>query len=523
MRRGASGVLIALAATFWVVSPALAGLDETYLKPADKKSWGELLLEFVGHPGFGKSYALVVGISKFDDFSSLPTANDPLRMRDFLLNEAGFDYVHVLTDEKATKARIEELMVDVLPGMIRDNDQFLFYWSGHGTQRPYALGGQIGYLPLASSAKVSYASMISMGDIQRWDEVLAARQALFLLDACFSGLAGVASKSDPRELQIDQLDKPAHHLVSAGTAEEETIAGDRWGGSIFTDAVLRAVRGEADAKTSYPRDGVVSLSELIGYVKTRVAIEAPAVGWTRPITPQPYILRPSPGEFFFLTKERKVAKLERAGAQYQGRFEYGVPVVVMRDTEEAPDADPYGGRDVTIFNAIKDSIIAKDFEQFIAQFPESVFVSYARNRLTMLMEGEPFPAEAVPPDPAAAETALNLRSEDRAVVQEALSALGFDTGGTDGIFGANTRRAIIGWQRGRGDEPTGYLTAQQYGELIVPFFVSNMDSGSAMNSEFKGVVFVGTDRLIVNVSSSWILFLRNPESYSSWAVSGKIF
>jgi hypothetical protein len=311
MRRRACGVLVSLV-TFLAVSPALAGIDEEYRKPADKKTWGQLLLDFVGHAGVGKSYALVVGISKYDDYPSLPTANDPLRVRDFLINEAGFDYVHVLTDEKATKARIDELMVDVLPGMIHDNDQFLFYWSGHGTQRPNAIGGQAGYLPLANSPKGSYASMISMGDIQRWDEILGAKQALFLLDACFSGLAGSAGKEVPRDFRIDQLDQPAHHLVSAGTAAEETIAGDRWGGSIFTDAVLRAARGEADAETSYAKDGVVSLSELIGYIKTRVAIEAPAAGWTSPLTPQPYNLRPNIGEFFFLTDERKLAKLQGA-------------------------------------------------------------------------------------------------------------------------------------------------------------------------------------------------------------------
>lgn len=69
-------------------------------------------------------------------------------------------------------------------------------------------------------------------------------------------------------------------------------------------------------------------------------------------------------------------------------------------------------------------------------------------------------------DPPTAEAGLNLRPEDRLVVQEALTALDFDTRGVDGVFGANTRRAIISWQRNRGDEPTGYLTASQYGELL---------------------------------------------------------
>lgn len=76
------------------------------------------------------------------------------------------------------------------------------------------------------------------------------------------------------------------------------------------------------------------------------------------------------------------------------------------------------------------------------------------------------PAVADEPDPGAIEAALNLRQEDRQMVQEALTVLDFDAHGTDGVFGANTRRAIIGWQRSRGDEPTGYLSATQYGQLL---------------------------------------------------------
>lgn len=57
--------------------------------------------------------------------------------------------------------------------------------------------------------------MVSMGDIQRWDALLRAKQALFLVDACFSGLAGHRSQSGHRDHQIEQLAKLAHHIVSA--------------------------------------------------------------------------------------------------------------------------------------------------------------------------------------------------------------------------------------------------------------------------------------------------------------------
>ena len=474
MRFRLAGILALLAASLALMRPADAGLDEAYRKPQSDRSWGDLLTDFVGYRGFGRSYALIVGISGFKGYPDLPTPNDPIRMRDFLVDEAGYDYVHVLTDDKATKARIDELMVDVLPAMMGANDQFLFYWSGHGEQRPNALGGQVGYLPVADSLKDRYSTMVSMGDIQRWDALLEAKQALFLLDACFSGLAGTVSQSGHRDLQIAQLAQPAHQLVTAGTGEQQTIAGDRWGGSVFTDAVLRAVRGEADAETSYGRDGVVSFSELIGYVKTRVAAEANAAGWSEPITPQPRDLRASTGEFFFLTSEHKVAKLRDAGGEFQQRFEGGMPVVIMGEAP-APACDREADR--LFWDAIKNETAPGYFEAYLKRVESGelcgLFADIARLRLEarVAAPSAAHPAPAQPsdpaaPDPAAAEAALDLTAEDRTVVEEALAALGFDPGGIDDVFGADTRRAILRWQQAKGEEPTGHLTATQHGRLL---------------------------------------------------------
>jgi hypothetical protein len=51
---------------------------------------------------------------------------------------------------------------------------------------------------------------------------------------------------------------------------------------------------------------------------------------------------------------------------------YGMPVV-MGPNERPPagTGDPYGGRDVTVFEIIKDSAIDQDFEEFLRQFPDS--------------------------------------------------------------------------------------------------------------------------------------------------------
>jgi hypothetical protein len=75
----------------------------------------------------------------------------------------------------------------------------------------------------------------------------------------------------------------------------------------------------------------------------------------------------------------------------------------------AQTGDPYAGRDVAIFGAIRDSAIAKDFEDFLVQFPESALAPYARNRLALLKQREtvtPPPAVTARMDPATEEMGL---------------------------------------------------------------------------------------------------------------------
>ncbi|WP_178133304.1 protein kinase domain-containing protein [Vineibacter terrae] len=59
----------------------------------------------------------------------------------------------------------------------------------------------------------------------------------------------------------------------------------------------------------------------------------------------------------------------------------------------------------------------------------------------------------------AVEAALKLSDRDKRRVQVALTALGHDTYGSDGLFGSRTRAMISAWQKARGQVDTGYLTA----------------------------------------------------------------
>jgi peptidoglycan hydrolase-like protein with peptidoglycan-binding domain len=66
----------------------------------------------------------------------------------------------------------------------------------------------------------------------------------------------------------------------------------------------------------------------------------------------------------------------------------------------------------------------------------------------------------------ASENALRLTVLDRQHVQIALSALGFNTGGTDGAFGTHTRDMIAAWQKARNNPSTGFLTGVQNQALL---------------------------------------------------------
>ncbi|KQY91342.1 lytic murein transglycosylase [Brevundimonas sp. Root1423] len=59
-----------------------------------------------------------------------------------------------------------------------------------------------------------------------------------------------------------------------------------------------------------------------------------------------------------------------------------------------------------------------------------------------------------------------LSRDQRIGAQRALTALGYDTGGVDGVVGANTRAALRRWQIASGRVADGYLTADLADELI---------------------------------------------------------
>jgi hypothetical protein len=291
--------LVAILLSFFlVVGHAFAGgRDDKIVNNHPDNTWAATIGGLISRP---RSVAVVIAISNYTrqttGYDALPTAQkDAEKMVSFLKDDAGFDTIYVLTDEKVTKDRLDQLMIDEIPKILAKDDRFLFYWSGHGDQ--FNLGGQPrGFLPLATSTRDAPSSMISMEDLSRWDSFIVARQTLFLLDACLSGLAGVLNPKASRSDRLEQLAQPSHHLIAAGGAKETVISSDRWSGSLFTELFIRGARGEA-----VRRDGVISEWSLLDFIQDGVLSEKRAVHWDKSLTPQMSFLAAGAGAFFFVS------------------------------------------------------------------------------------------------------------------------------------------------------------------------------------------------------------------------------
>lgn len=258
----------------------------------------DIYTSLLGNGQFRRSYAVVIGVGDYEAFKKLsaPT-HDAQRMREFLVNEAGFDYVRMLTDADATRDQILRLMDTELPNRVGPDDRFLFYFSGHGATRELGASKR-GYLLLNKSRPGDWEKMIDMPRVKEWAENLSgARQVLFVLDACFSGLAAYQPKTgDALRATKERLSRPSSYILTAGVDKEESFAiGDS---SLFTQAFLTVARGQFQP----PVDGIVSLEDMIPRINRYIDEKTEELGGHIRMTPQLYKERidNNEGEFFFV-------------------------------------------------------------------------------------------------------------------------------------------------------------------------------------------------------------------------------
>ncbi|GEM_PF-5466991 len=280
------------------------------LRSLGSKIWANLIKgkEFP----YEKSYALVIGVNEYQYITpSLQfSVVDAKKIVNYLENQAGFDEIIMLSDRQAIKAKIQEMMEHYYPQKLTPKDRLLFYYSGHATTRKLRHDKEQGYLLLSGTQTNNfYHEVISMDDIRKWSDALVAKDVLFVLDCCFSGLAGVEEREDISnkfppintqaglEVFIQSLSSASsRYLLAAGTESEKSFGSAEWNGGLFTAAILTGLNGEAD----WWNDKIITVHELYAFLRKNVPIHAKKFG--RNLTPKISNLGDlnDNGEFFFI-------------------------------------------------------------------------------------------------------------------------------------------------------------------------------------------------------------------------------
>ncbi|NDJ36857.1 MAG: caspase family protein, partial [Chloroflexi bacterium] len=187
-------------------------------------------------PLYKASYALVIGVDQYTDLPPLQTAVHDAEAVADQLGGMGFDVQMLLNDEASRDAILEN--VDRLTNTEPD-DRVIIYFAGHGITRSTTTGHSVGMLAPYGQRRSAYHQAIQMKTLIEHSQFIPAKHILFLLDACFSGLALTRGGGAPNRVIADLLTRRAVQVIAAGQAEQEVS--DLWGPgshSIFTGLML---------------------------------------------------------------------------------------------------------------------------------------------------------------------------------------------------------------------------------------------------------------------------------------------
>ena len=152
-----------------------------------------------------------------------------------------------------------------------------------------------GYIVPVDGRKDSlHSTTISMDQIYSFSELIPAKQILFIIDACYSGIRGTLHKKGDLPPQTRQqvemfIKSGGRQIMTAGTAEETVVMGPKWDGhSVYTYHLIQGLKGKAD----YNKDGVTTVRELQVFLDDKVPNDAKQ-------TPQLNNLGMGEGQFVF--------------------------------------------------------------------------------------------------------------------------------------------------------------------------------------------------------------------------------
>jgi len=199
-------------------------------------------------PSYNESWALVIGINEYRHTNPLEIARaDAQSIRDVLIRDFKFPKKNICTllDGQATRARIMERFLAY--ESLAPDDRLLVFFAGHGSTVEGSRGA-IGYLVPVDGNLKDKSSLIRWDDLTRNADIIPAKHILFVMDACYSGLAiQRASTPGERRFVTDMLQRRSRQVITAGKADEVVAdgGGPTGSNSIFTAYLLEGLGGDA--------------------------------------------------------------------------------------------------------------------------------------------------------------------------------------------------------------------------------------------------------------------------------------
>jgi uncharacterized protein len=154
---------------------------------------------------FGRFYALLIGVQSYELLDDLASpANDVGRIEKILADRYGFSVISLADPDQLTVMRA----INQLNETLRDNDNLLIYFSGHGS-RLLSGGRQVGYwLPTNAEPSPDDTLWVPNDFVSRHLGRIDAQRVLVIADSCYAGLLG---------------DEPGYVMVGEGNYSDEYI------------------------------------------------------------------------------------------------------------------------------------------------------------------------------------------------------------------------------------------------------------------------------------------------------------
>ena len=228
-------------------------------------------LKYVLKQRYETSRALVIGINEYKSAPPLGYAvSDAEEIHKILTDELGFDTENVifLLDNEATKNNILKAFHSFVSEKVQVDDRLLVFFAGHGHTKT-GFRGEVGYLVPHDADMEDSSSFIRWDELTRNTELIRAKHILFIMDACYGGLAVNRDiQAGSSRFLKDMYQRFSRQVITAGKANE--VVADSGGPlpnhSVFTGHLIEGIRGRA--ANEY---GIITASGLLAYVYTKVA------------------------------------------------------------------------------------------------------------------------------------------------------------------------------------------------------------------------------------------------------------